>query len=172
MCERSQQLQLLKNRSMYTSRMAVWRWQWLYGLWRWTKLLYICTFLNIVFSSFLCRILISAGKSCPLGQFMCKSTKKCIIFEWFCDQEADCEDFSDELHPNCTELRSKGNHFKSTIESFLYKEIDKFQFHPSHVDQINSSAQKLTCVYQGSKCATKSTIVHMAKMSFVTRAAV
>lgn len=41
-------------------------------------------------------------KTCPPGQFLCTTTKKCILMEWFCDQESDCGDFSDELHINCS----------------------------------------------------------------------
>lgn len=40
--------------------------------------------------------------NCSMDEFLCESSKKCILSDWVCDGDRDCDDGFDEL--NCSKL--------------------------------------------------------------------
>jgi len=43
------------------------------------------------------RLCVYMRVACAVDQFKCNQTGLCISLDWLCDNENDCEDFSDEL---------------------------------------------------------------------------
>lgn len=58
----------------------------------------------------------TASRICPIGDFHCNTTGRCIPSTWVCDRDDDCGDGSDEKQEKCSII------FNSTTCS-----LDKFE---------------------------------------------